>query len=49
VGEARVAFVCADALLEKCGGDSLTEVLDHLEASRARWRAFLARRPAEES
>jgi chorismate synthase len=49
VGEAMVAFVCADALLEKCGGDSLTEVLDHLEASRARWRAFLARRPAEES
>jgi chorismate synthase len=49
VGEAMVALVCADALLEKCGGDSLIEVLDHLEASRARWRAFLARRPAEES
>jgi chorismate synthase len=44
VGEAMVAWVAADALLEKFGGDSLTELLDHLEATRARWREFLARR-----
>ena len=44
VGEAMVAWVAADALLEKFGGDSLTELLDHLEATRARWRDFLARR-----
>jgi chorismate synthase len=45
VGEAVVAWVAADALLEKVGGDSLSEVVDHLEASRGRWREFLARRP----
>jgi chorismate synthase len=44
VGEAMVAWVAADALLDKFGGDSLTELLDHLEATRARWREFLARR-----
>jgi chorismate synthase len=44
VGEAMVAWVAADALLEKFGGDSLAELLDHLEATRARWREFLARR-----
>ena len=44
VGEAMVSWVAADALLEKFGGDSLTELLDHLEATRARWREFLARR-----
>ena len=33
------------ALLEKVGGDSLSEVVDHLEASRGRWREFLSRRP----
>jgi chorismate synthase len=32
VGEAMVAFVLADALLEKTGGDSLTEVRRNLEA-----------------
>jgi chorismate synthase len=48
VGEATVALVLADALLEKFGGDSLTELLDHLEATRARWREFLARRAAAE-
>ena len=37
VGEAMVAWVLADALLEKFGGDSLAELLDHLEATRARW------------
>jgi chorismate synthase len=44
VGEAVVAWIAADALLEKLGGDSLTEMLDHLEASRGRWRVFLSRR-----
>jgi chorismate synthase len=47
VGEAVVALTLADAVLEKFGGDSLPELADHLEATRARWRAFLARRPAE--
>lgn len=44
VGEAMVAWVLADAVLEKFGGDSLVELLDHVEATRARWTAFLARR-----
>jgi chorismate synthase len=44
VGEAMVAWVAADALLEKFGGDSLGELLDHLDTTRARWREFLARR-----
>ncbi len=47
VGEAMVAFVLADALLEKLGGDSLAEVLDHLESTRARHRAMLMK-PAPE-
>jgi chorismate synthase len=34
VGEAMLALVLADALLEKTGGDSLSEVLTHLEATR---------------
>jgi chorismate synthase len=45
VGEAMVAFVLADALLEKFGGDSLTELLEHVESTRRLWRDFLARRP----
>jgi chorismate synthase len=49
VGEAVMAWVVADALLEKFGGDSLDELLDHLEATRARWREFLARRSPDES
>lgn len=48
VGEAMVAWVVADALLEKLGGDSLPELLDHLEATRTRSREFLARRPREQ-
>jgi chorismate synthase len=35
VAEAMLALVLADALLEKTGGDSLAEVLAHLEATRA--------------
>ena len=34
VAEAMLALVLADALLEKTGGDSLAEVLAHLEATR---------------
>ena len=49
VGEAMVTLVVADALLEKFGGDSLTEFQDHLEGTRARWREFLARRAADPS
>jgi chorismate synthase len=44
VGEAMTAWVLADAVLEKFGGDSLAELRDHLQATRARWDAFLARR-----
>jgi chorismate synthase len=38
VAEAMLAFVLADALLEKTGGDSLEEVLAHLDTSRAQQR-----------
>ena len=48
VGEAVVAWVLADAVLEKFGGDSLAEFLDHVEATRARWAEFLARHPAQD-
>ncbi|HJS59867.1 MAG TPA: chorismate synthase [Vicinamibacteria bacterium] len=47
VGEAMIALILADAMLEKFGGDSLDEYLGHLEATRSQWRAFLARRPQE--
>jgi chorismate synthase len=43
VGEAMVALVLADAVLEKFGGDSLAECLSHLDATRASWREFLSR------
>ena len=46
VGEAMVALVVADALLEKFGGDSLAELLAHLEATRRAWAELLARRDA---
>jgi chorismate synthase len=42
VAEAMVAWVLADALLEKLGGDSLGEVLDHLRATRERQAALLS-------
>jgi len=44
VGEAMTAWVTADALLEKFGGDSLVELQDHLETTRARRLEMLARR-----
>jgi chorismate synthase len=40
IAEAMLAWVLADALLEKLGGDSLDELLAHLEATRARQRAL---------
>jgi chorismate synthase len=43
VGEAMLAFVLADALLEKFAGDSMSELLSHLEATRALWRGFVAK------
>lgn len=44
VGEAMVALVLADALLEKFAGDSLQELQGHVEATRAQVASFLARR-----
>jgi chorismate synthase len=38
VAEAMLALVLADALLDKTGGDSLEEVLAHLDATRAQQR-----------
>jgi chorismate synthase len=40
IAEAMLAWVLADALLEKLGGDSLAELLAHLEATRAQQRAL---------
>jgi chorismate synthase len=40
VAEAMLALVLADALLEKTGGDSLAELLSHLETTRAAQRAL---------
>ena len=44
VAEAMLAIVLADALLDKTGGDSLDEVLAHLEATRAQQRRLAAPR-----
>ena len=47
VGEAMVAFVLADAFLEKFGGDAVTEIEAHYEASKAQIRQrFASRTPA---
>ena len=43
VAEAMLALVLADALLEKTGGDSLDELLAHLEATRALQRRLVGR------
>jgi chorismate synthase len=40
VGEAMVALVLANALMEKFGADSVSELRDHLESYRAALRAF---------
>ncbi len=42
VGEAMLCLVLADAMLEKFGGDSLGELVDHLQSSALRAREFLA-------
>ena len=44
VGEAMVAFVLADAFLEKFGGDSVEEIEAHYQASRAQLRERFAPR-----
>ncbi|MGE3519993.1 MAG: chorismate synthase [Vicinamibacterales bacterium] len=44
VGEAMVAIVLAEAVLEKFGGDSLDEVLDNLKSYQDRTAARFARR-----
>ena len=41
IAEAMVALVLADALLEKLGGDSMSELLAHLAATRELERAWL--------
>ena len=41
VGEAMLAWVLADALLEKFGGDSLPELLDHLEVTRTHGKEMM--------
>src|SRR5678815_237135 len=47
VGEAMVAFVLADAFLEKFGGDSIEEIASHVIATAARLRRrFASRGPA---
>jgi chorismate synthase len=47
VGEAMVAFVLADAFLEKFGGDSIDEIQRHYETSSEQVRRrFTARAPA---
>jgi chorismate synthase len=49
VGEAMVAFVLADAFLEKFGGDSIEEIERHYEATAEQIRQrFAARREVSE-
>jgi chorismate synthase len=43
VGEAVVCFVLADALLERCGGDTLRQVRAHLADSTAHIERRLTR------
>ena len=40
IGEAMLAFVLADALLQKTGGDSMDEVRRNLEGFLAAQRSF---------
>ncbi|MOA61846.1 Chorismate synthase [compost metagenome] len=50
IAEAMVALVLAEAFLEKFGGDSLSEIRAHYEASMAqqeRRKAFGARETTE--
>lgn len=45
VAEAMVAFVLADAVLERFGGDSMTDLVTRVAATDARVRGRLSRRP----
>jgi chorismate synthase len=49
VGEAMVAFVLADAFLEKFGGDSIAEIQRHYEATAEQVRGRFAARGAAAS
>jgi chorismate synthase len=44
VGEAMVAFVLADAFLEKFGGDSIDEIRRHYDATQEQIRRRFERR-----
>jgi chorismate synthase len=46
VGEAMVALVLADAVLERFAGDSMTDVLARVASTDARLRGRLSRQPA---
>ena len=46
VAEAMVAFVLADALLERFGGDSLADVKSRVEATADKISRRVSRRPA---
>ena len=46
VGEAMVSLVLADALLERFGGDSMTDVLARVASTGDRIRGRISRRPA---
>jgi chorismate synthase len=47
VGEAMVAFVIADAFLEKFGGDSIDEIRAHYQATADLVRTRFTPRPVE--
>jgi chorismate synthase len=49
VGEAMLCLVLADALLARLGGDSMQELLEHLETSRARWTRMQRQRATDAS
>jgi chorismate synthase len=46
VAEAMVALVLADAVLERFGGDSMTDLRSRVSATATRIRQRLSRRPA---
>jgi chorismate synthase len=46
VGEAMVALVLADALLDRFGGDSITDLRSRVGATGDRMRGRVSRRPA---
>ena len=46
VAEAMVALVLADAVLDRFGGDSMTDLLARVSSTGGKIRARLSRRPA---